>query len=247
MLSQLQERILFHPKKLPDDFKYELRVPFEEINICSSTQPPVNAVLVPTQNSRKGVVLYIHGNADNLQRWIQYHSPFTDGGYDFLAYDYRTFGKTKGLRNESSFYEDAINVYDYLQERYPNDTITIVGRSLGTGIASWLATQKPCKQLILETPYSALKDVVKNWIPFLDGSIELKYNFSTVEHLPKIKVPITVFHGTKDRIIPYYNAQKLLNHLKSEDKFITVEGAGHRNYIESELYHSTIREILSKK
>ena len=112
-----QEKILFVPSVLPQDYKYEFAHNFEELFLNTDEKAVVNALHFKVENP-KGVVLYFHGNAGDLSRWGKTTEYFADKDYDVLVMDYRTFGKSTGALSEPALYSDAQFCYDYLKDRY---------------------------------------------------------------------------------------------------------------------------------
>ncbi|MFZ4476739.1 MAG: alpha/beta hydrolase, partial [Saprospiraceae bacterium] len=95
--TYLQHKILFRPTRLPEKHVFRFDAPFEEHFIETPDHVRINALFFPAaQQPSSGVVLYFHGNRDNLQRWGAEHRRFTESGYDFFAADYRGYGKTPG-------------------------------------------------------------------------------------------------------------------------------------------------------
>jgi len=240
----LQEKLLFFPNTLEQNYQYQFQDNFEELFFKTDENTIINALHFKVENP-KGVILYFHGNAGDLSSWGTVSEYFVDMEYDVLIMDYRTYGKSTGKLSEVAIYSDAQYCYDYLLKQYSEDEITLYGRSLGTGIASYLASKNKAKQLILETPYYSILDVAKDRFPILPVKQLLKYHFPTYQFLPKATCPITIIHGTADSVVPYASAKKLLK-LNIEDlEFITVEGGEHNNLIEFEDYHKMIQTILN--
>ena len=104
-LYHLQEKLLFHPKALPQDFQFKFDVPFKEVNIPMTETENLNLIqFFPTDSTRKGVVIYFHGNSDNVIRYARHATNFTKDGYEVWMPDYPTYGKTTGKLNEETFY-----------------------------------------------------------------------------------------------------------------------------------------------
>jgi len=195
----------------------------------------------------KGLVIYFHGNADNLQRWGKFHSDFTSRGYDILMPDFRGFGKSTGQPDELKFYEDAQLIYDFIfdvADKYKREEIIIYGRSLGCAVASNLAMKVDAQKVILETPFKNIHDLMKTngrifYLPFA-----FKYNFPNDEHLMKIKKPIYIFVGTKDFVVPNKSSEQLKPLLKPSDQYIEIEGGGHKNLNTFKKYQQALDAIL---
>ena len=133
-----QEKLLFLPTKLEQDYKFQFNYPFEELFLKTDEEAVINAIHFKVKKP-KGVILYFHGNAGDLSRWGNITEYFVDKDYDVLVMDYRTYGKSTGKLSEDAFYKDAQFCYDYLLKQYSEEDISLYGRSLGTGIASYLA------------------------------------------------------------------------------------------------------------
>ena len=101
-----QKKIIFQPAKLHLDHSFNFEEPFQEFFIPVGNQK-INALYFNAKKDKKGVILYLHGNADNLDRWGKYASDFTHRGYDVLMIDYRGYGKSDGKASEKNIYSDA--------------------------------------------------------------------------------------------------------------------------------------------
>lgn len=246
----LQEKLLFFPTVLEPSYQYQFHHNFEELFLETADNSTINALHFKTEEDKpraikpKGVILYFHGNAGNLSGWGNVAPYFLDLQYDVFIMDYRTYGKSTGKLSEQAFYSDAQYCYDYLLQQYSENEITVYGRSLGTGIAAFLASENKPNQLILESPFHSILDVAKDRFPILPVKQLLKYQFPTYKYLPNAHIPITIIHGTEDRVVPYQSGKKL-SELNIENlDFVRVEGGGHNNLIEFETYHATIKAIL---
>lgn len=240
----LQEKLLFLPTILEQGYQYEFNYPFDEVFLEPADDVSINAIHFKTENP-KGVILYFHGNAGDLSRWGTIAEFLVAKNYDVFIMDYRTYGKSKGKLSEAAFYEDAQYCYDYLLKQYSESDIVLYGRSLGTGMANYLASKNNPKQLILETPYYSILDVAKHRFPIFPVKTLLRYEFPSNEFIVDVKCPITIVHGTEDSVVPYASAEKL-NTVAPTDKttFITIEGGNHNDLVEFERYRNAIDELL---
>lgn len=245
----LQKKILFRPVKLAAEHSFEFDFPFEEVWI--DTPDPgirLNALFCPTdrQDSR-GVVLYFHGNRDNLQRWGAYAPDFTSLGYDFFAPDYRGYGKTSGEPDEHDYFADAERVYDYLRTRYAPEQIVLYGRSLGSGLATYLAARVPARMLVLETPFDNIRGLMASHLRREVLPFEPAFRFPNDRHLDMADLPVLIFHGTRDRVVPFASAAKLKQFLNPGDEFVTIEGGTHNNLGKFPLYRERLANWLMSR
>ena len=246
LIYVFQDKIVFQPSKLDEHYTFRFKDNFEELWIETEDQLKINALYFQVTKP-KGVILYLHGNRGNLQRWAQYYSDFTPRGYDFLAIDYRGYGKSEGEPSETGLYKDASAAYQWLLNKYPSDQIIIYGRSLGTGVACELASRVPSKLIILETPFNSIKGATRHAWPFLWNPFEPRNQFPNDQRLPKISEPVYIIQGTKDRVVPYESAVKLKPGLKSGDQFFVIEGGRHKNLNTFPEYYQYLDSILGTK
>ena len=193
----------------------------------------------------KVLFYYFHGNAGDLSRWGIIAEYFVEKQYDVLVMDYRTYGKSTGKFSESALYEDAQLCYDYLKNDYNENQITVYGRSLGTGIATNIASKNNPKQLILETPYYSILDVAQSRFPVFPVKQLLKYKMLSYQFIKETSCPILMLHGTDDQVVPYESAKKLFEaSSRGQTAFINIEGGHHGNLSDFEVYHEHVNMVL---
>jgi len=238
-----QNKLIFFPEKLPQEHVFNFPFPFEEINVQTENDVTINALHFKA-NQSKGVVLYFHGNAGSLVGWGYVAPDFLTNGYDLFIIDYRTFGKSTGNLSEKALLQDADSLYNYLLKSYSEDKIIVYGRSLGTGIATKLATKYSPKMLVLETPYYNFKSLAKKHFPFLPVSLILRYKFPTDKWIVNVNCPIYLIHGTSDHIVPYQSSKKLIELIGSKGELFTIVGGGHNNLSDFPEFHQGLSKVL---
>ncbi len=243
----LQEKFLFHPVPLAPGYAYHFDMPFAEVTIPFSKTDTISMVkFFPKDSLRRGVVLYFHGNRENINRYAPFTEVFTRHGYEVWIEDYPGFGKSVGTRDENTLYNQALQLYKMAQSRYHDDSIIIYGKSLGTGIASYTASLSKAKRLILETPYYSIPALLGCYAPIYPVSAMSTYKLPTHHYLEDLSMPITIFHGNNDWVIPYRCAARLKKVLKPADEFITIDGGTHHNLYSKPVYQQTIDSLLRR-
>lgn len=244
VLYFFQEKILFHPKKLPVTHTFNFQTPFKEINLPVNTEKNLSIVQFAVPDSLcKGVVLYFHGNRKNIERYAPFAINFTRNNYEVWMMDYPGFGKSTGKLSEQILYDDAAILYKMARARFSKDSIIIYGKSIGTGVATQLASVKDCKRLVLETPYHSIDALMKHYAFIYPVSLLSKYHFPNYRYFKKVEVPITLFHGTHDEVIPYKQAVKLAEENPGV-KLITIEKGKHNNLNDSPLFQKELDALL---
>jgi len=242
----LIEKILFRPVKLKADHVFNFDKDFEEINFNPDPDTIINALHFKVK-APKGIILYFHGNKDNLVRWGSIASELTKYNYDVVAIDYRSYGKSKGSLSEKNLFDDALFCYNQIKESSNPKHIILYGRSLGTGIASWLAGEVNPAKLILETPYYDIHDLIKRFFPDFLLKDKLNYKFSSHTYLKNSKYPLMIFHGTRDEVVPYRSGKKLFDSLRNPNKtLITIDGGRHNDLYSFPEYWNELKNFLEE-
>lgn len=190
----------------------------------------LHALWLAHEKADAPVLLYLHGARRNIEgsgfRIRQMH----DLGFSVLAIDYRGFGhSTDELPSESIVYEDARAAWAWLAKAYPAHARYIYGHSLGGAIAVHLATEVPdARGLIVEGTFTSIPEVFRTmkwgWLP-LEPLITQR--FDSASKIDKVKAPVLVVHGSRDRLIPADLGRKLFERAKAEKRFVLVEGGTH--------------------
>ena len=240
-----QDYILFHPEPLSKNKKYQFENKYSEIDIPYNKETNLNIIQFKTNDGvAKGVVLYFHGNRKNIGWYAKYAPGFTKNGYEVWMLEYPGFGKSTGKFAEQELYGYALQLYKLARKKYNPLNIIIYGKSLGTCIASQLASVRDCKYLILETPCYSMTSLVAHYFPIYPVNKMLHYHFPSNEYLENVTAPIIIFHGTDDGVVPYSDAKKLIPVLKHSDKFITIEGGSHNDLNNFPIFHQTLDSLL---
>jgi len=241
--SQKQVKFFFPGARLPENYVYNFLVEFNEVSIKTKDSVLLSAILFKADSS-KGVILYLHGNTDALNKWGYVSKTYTDLHYDLFMFDYRGYGKSQGIiKNEAQLYSDVQVAYNYLMRYYREDKIIVLGYSIGTGPAAYLAANNHPKELILQAPYYSLPDAIHHLRPSFDTT-KIAFHFNTYQFLSKTTVPVFIFHGDQDKMFYYGSSVKLEAFFKHGDELITLKGDGHLFMDQNPVYLDSLKRIL---
>jgi alpha-beta hydrolase superfamily lysophospholipase len=244
-LYYLQDLIIFRSDPLPADYKYQFEKPFEEINIPYDQQSNINIIRFTVADSlRRGAILYFHGNRSNINYYAPYADIFLEKNYEVWMVDFPGYGKSTGPLAEKIFYSYAEQLYKIASREVSSDSIILYGKSLGSGIAVYIAAKFPAQQLILETPYYSFTSMAATYFPIYPIERMLRFKIPTFQFIKDVSIPITIFHGTADRTILLSNAQKLKPLLKSSDRFIIIPDGKHNGLPSFPAYRNVIDSLL---
>jgi uncharacterized protein len=241
----LQEKFLFHPEPLPQDHVFRFNQPFTEIYLPVNNEKNLSIVKFTVPDSvRKGIVLYFHGNRNNIERYAAGAAQFTRNNYEVWMMDYPGYGKSTGERTEHILYADALILYNMARSVVSSDSIILYGRSLGTGIAAQLASVRESKRLILESPYYSMNALAARFAFIYPVKWMMNFHFPTHQYLAKIDEPVTIIHGTSDLTIPFRQAKRLMKIAPKGTELIAIEGGHHNDLAEFPLFQEKIDSLL---
>jgi len=175
----------------------------------------------------KPVVLYFHGNGGARVHLVDRFRGLIANGNGLVALSYRGYGGSSGSPSEEGLLADAAAGYAFAVARYPAQRIALFGESLGTGVAIWLATEKPVARLLLQAPYTSIVDVAVAAYPFLPVRLLLKDRYRSDERVGGVTAPVLVLHGERDRVVPIQYGERLYALIRAPKKFVRIPEGGH--------------------
>lgn len=241
-LFLFQEKLIFRPDALPQDFQYRFDAEFDELNLEMEDGAVINGLHFKAKNP-KGLILYFHGNAGELSRWGEVVVPFLEYNYDVLIIDYRGYGKSTGKRSKKSMLEDAEAVYAQAAVLYPQNQITVYGRSLGCSFATHVAAEFSPKQVILESPFYSVADVASSFAWMYPVNRMVRFNFRNDRNLKEVECPVTIVHGSDDLVVPIESGRKL-EAVSNNVKFHEIDGGGHNDLAGFKVYWDLMDQLL---
>ena len=239
----LQDKFIFKPEKLRQDFEFKYDIPFKELFFDIEPGVRINGLHF-YRPEPKGLILYFHGNSRSIKGWAKYAVDFYRYDYDVVLVDYRGFGKSTGKRTEKDLLADMQFVYAKLATQYPEHHILVYGRSLGSGFASKIASDNKPRYLILDAPFYNFTRVVERFLPFLPVKFLLMYQLRTDKWLRHVNCHTYIIHGTRDRLIPIKHSEQLQKINPHKITLIRIHGGGHNNLPSFPEYHNFVRDIL---
>ncbi len=248
LLYYNQDKLIFFPEILPEEYSFSFPHAFEEVSIDLEDGEKIYGLFFPAMGPSKGTILYFHGNAGSLRTWGGIAEDFVPKGWDLLMTDYRGYGKSKAKLSEKGMYEDSEKWFSFLQtaKGKKENEIVAFGRSIGTGVAVELGLRANPRYIILETPYTSMADLAKEFYPFLPGWF-LAYSLNSSQKIAKVKAPVVIFHGSNDEIVPFRQGQKLFEIGKlsgANIEFIEIKGGNHNNLSFYPQYQKELTRVL---
>ncbi len=247
LMYVFQDQLLYIPAAEITTTPADVGLAFEPVTFESADGESIAAWFVPAAASR-GVVLYSHGNAGNMSNRVPVVEDLHALGLDVLIFDYHGFGGSTGEPGETETYRDAEAAWAWLarERAVPPDRIIVWGRSLGGGVATWLATRTHPAALVVESSFTSIPDVAAVHYPYLPVHMLTRHEYPSLTRMPEISAPLLVAHGQADRVVPYAHGRALFE-AASEPKTFVELGGGHNDPgLASPQYRSQLERFLDE-
>ncbi|MNN24940.1 putative aminoacrylate hydrolase RutD [compost metagenome] len=229
LLFVFQRSLIYYPQpRAAESSATLLTLPVDDAQVLVS---------VRAQHGPKALI-YFGGNAEDVSRSLPgYAVAFPDHALYFMHY--RGFGGSSGSPSEEAIARDAMALFDKVYADHPQ--ITVVGRSLGSGVAVRLASARPATKLVLVTPYNSLEELAVRQFRWLPVHWLLKDRFESWRYAAHIAVPTKLIAAEHDEVIPGASTQRLYRHfLPGVASLQVVPGAGHNSISDSPEYFKAL-------
>jgi pimeloyl-ACP methyl ester carboxylesterase len=196
-------------------------------------------------NGRAPLLMYFGGNAEEAS-WVLPELARLSG-WAALVVNYRGYGGSEGHPSERALFHDAVALYDHVIKRADVDPhgVVAMGRSLGSGVATALASQRPIAGVVLVSPYDSLVSVAQSAYPFLPVRIMLRHRFDSIARAPGIKAPLLAIAAGQDGLIPPALSRRLVKAWGGPARLEVLEGRDHNNVHLHPLYWTLITQFLT--
>ncbi|MCW8964077.1 MAG: alpha/beta hydrolase [Gammaproteobacteria bacterium] len=188
-------------------------------------------------------LLYFGGNAEAVAYNAHaFRQVFPD--YTIYMMNYRGYGGSSGEPGEEALYADGLALFDMASAGHPD--VSIIGRSLGSGIATYIASKRDVSRLVLVTPFDSLVNVAAWHYPVYPVSVMLRDKYDSISRVADIKAKTLVLIANNDRVVgaPHghklaaaFPAAQVVKHVLPDD--------GHNTISSNPQYYALMRDFLS--
>lgn len=229
LLRAFQRRLFYHPRRTLASTPATLGLAYRDVWLTAQDGHRLHAWYVPASQPRF-TVLFLHGNGGNISAQMDAVSAYHDLGCNVLYMDYRGYGQSDGAPEEQGLYADAEAAWQHLVQELGADPhqIIIVGRSMGGGVATWLAVQHPPRALILEATFVSLPAVISDRFFYPPAYLVMNHTYPSLKRLRQIYAPLLVVHPRMDQVIPYSHGKRLFAAARQPKQFVTLPQGDHR-------------------
>lgn len=232
LLFAFQRSFIYHPT---GNIEHSFITETFSINSAS-----INVLVL--NEGKSNAIIYFGGNGES----VVYNAPhFIDSFPDHTIYlvNYRGYGGSSGKPSEKTIYSDAQKIYDIVGKRHRQ--VSTIGRSLGTGVATYLASIRDIDKLILITPYDSIENMAKDIYPIYPVSLILLDKYDSISRINKIKSKTLIILAENDVVIPRRYSNRLINAFPPNQVLVKViHNAGHNNLSRRNEYYYLLHDFM---
>ena len=246
--AALEHMFLYFPEREIIMTPASMQLEFAEVFFSAADGTKLHGWYLPGETGQP-LVLFCHGNAGNISHRVDNLRHLRELGLAVFIFDYRGYGQSEGKASEEGTYSDMRGALSWLKEKgWSSQQLIYFGRSVGAGVALQLALEQPPAALVLESPFTSLKAMGKHHYPLLWqlAGWALQARYDNLSKIGQLTVPLLLFHGDRDTIVPHQMAQELFAQAPQPKQFYSIPRAGHNNTyaVGGEKYWQTWREFV---
>lgn len=245
LFTAFQRRLIYRRRAQSSPARLSLRsIGGERVEIETADGQRLSAWHKPPSEGRP-IVVFFHGSADDPDHRAVRFMNLISGNFGVFAPHLRGYGKSTGTPSEDGLHRDAEAIYQFCLNRYTPDRIVLWGFSLGSAVATRLASTNKVAAIVLEAAFPSLVKVAKYWVSFFPISFFLIDRFETERSIRSVQAPILMIHGTADRNIPIDLGRQLFELAPEPKKFVRIDGGGHDD-LDKYGATTTVRTFLAR-
>ena len=253
----IQANMLFYPWHDAESYEtLKNEESFEELKIDNNGKVLSGWLKKNTMKTPAPLVILYGGNVQNssntCMRYLEEDRFQYLEEYNFMVVDYPEYGLSEGKASEKSIFEAALRVYDYASKLdiVDQNNIVVMGYSLGSGVATYVASQRNVNGLILLAPYDTMLSVYNSYFNVFHGPIKIlaRYKFESTKYAQDVNVAPLIITSYDDEVINYQFSLNLASYFKDvEEKMVLENGVKHADYLEQEIVWESINKYLNRR
>jgi len=199
--------------------------------------------VIVLNSGREQALLYFGGNAETV---VYNAADFITAFPLHTVYllNYRGYGGSSGQPTEAGIFADALALFDKVQKK--QERISVMGRSLGSGAATYLASKRPVEKMLLISPFDSIKSVAQNKFPIYPMFLLLKDKYDSIGRVKDISAKTIVLIAENDEVISKKHSLRLISEFPPEQITVkTISDAGHNDISNKMEYYDHLKSFLN--
>ena len=203
----------------------------------------IEVIVLNSEKSIDKAIIYFGGNGESVvYSASDFHREFKNSVVYLI--NYRGYGNSNGQPSEKANYSDALKVFDLVQKKYTN--ITVIGRSLGSGVATYVASKRNISKLVLITPYDSIENLAQSKFFIYPMSLLLNQKYVSIGHVKDIKAKCLVLIAENDEVIPFKNSKNLVNEFPDNQiNSLIIKNSSHNTISNSSNYFELLKNFIN--
>lgn len=227
-----QDSFLF----FPDDSRFD-RCEGTELAPLKPFSADVEGTLVHSHIHQKpeafGTILVFHGNAGSACDRAFYAEMFRDQPFNVMLAEYPGYAKLPGTPGQKEILPAALALAKFARKRTPDGPLILLGESIGSGVATYVASQTRVEGMILVSPYTSISELAGRLFPWLPVGLILKNPFPASDWAKSVQAPVLILHGEKDETIPFEMGKRQSQAFPKLHAFVGLPYAGHNDWLDA--------------
>jgi len=249
MSCNLSRKMLYYPQQISENRLKYIRENFQnvfELNIKSEKNILLHGWIIKKDIKDLPTIFYFGGNAEEVSLNIEDFEKRLHA--NVILFNYRGYGLSSGKPSELSLKNDSEKIYTQMKEKFSLDSskMLVMGRSLGTGIATYLSVRKGITKTILITPYESIKEVAYDYFPKLLVNFILSDTYETIKICEHLRNSVLLLVAENDEVIHPKHAEKLYGKIKCDKILIRIKNSGHNDISQKKQYWDELIKYVYK-
>lgn len=244
MLYVFQDKLIFFPPVPEADLYNSFKQ--NEISLVSQGKT-IAGWKINRESDASKTIIYFGGNAEEVA-YLNYEANALKVR-QVIAFNHPGYGKSEGRPSQQSLYQNALDVYDYTLKEYkikPGDII-VIGRSLGSSAAAYLAANREIAGLVLITPFDSIESIAAQRFKYFPIKLILKHSFYTIESIKRVDKRVLILAAEQDEMISDISLNKLGQALGDNSKMVKYSGVGHNTIQTHPAYYDELNRFFDKE
>lgn len=230
LIFLFQRSLLYLPDQSAPSESQLSKMNVSEVRLQSQSNGDLRSLWRAPLQESDPVILFLHGNAGSQYHRIPILQAIASDGSGTLLVGYPGYGGNSGKPSEQALYAAAQANFDWLvAQGISPQRIVIVGESLGSGVAAFLATQNEAAGLLLIASYTGMDDMAQRQFPIFPARWLVKDKYRSIDRVGQIDMPLSWIHGTADALVPFAMGQRLFDSAKMPKTAHAIERGGHND------------------
>jgi hypothetical protein len=190
---------------------------------------------------RARALIYFGGNADAVQTMRDDYGRWAPDRSVYLV-AYRGYGASEGKPRQDALFGDALALFDAVHGHHSE--VALIGRSLGSGVATWVAAQRPVEKLVLVTPFDSIARIAQRRFPVFPVQLLMRDRYDSWRYAAAVRCPVLVLQAPLDQVVPADSTARLLRRFAPPPQLRVIAGTGHGTIVADPAYGRAVADFL---